>query len=161
MAKKQKNDDAQGSDFGTPEVQKQGGGITLGYTPEGGKIATLLEASHLAYLLNRGSISPKQALAGEYFFKDALIAGKVPYVRSCCDREIRSTGNNLSDIGVDAAISLEKAIMLLSSKEYDLIFRVVIKGEAVGAEGTKWREVKTNMQVLCGALDSLVKYYKI
>ncbi len=150
------------SDFGTIETQKQGGGVYKGYTADGGKVAVLLEGTHLAYLLKRGNISDKQALAGDYFFRDALIAGKVPFVKSSCDHEVRcNTNTDPFEMMIRASFNLEKALRLFSFDEYTLIHRVVIKGEAVGAQGTKWREARVNMQILCSALDSLVKFYGI
>lgn len=152
----------QESDFGTPETQSHGGGIRKGYTAENEKIAILLAGTHIAYLYNRGNINEQQAQAGDRFFSDALIAGKVPYSRSCCDRDIRcNTNDYFSERRIKSCLKLEEAMRLFTSKEYNVVFRVVIKGEAVGGIDTHWRRVKANMVELCSALDKLIKLYHI
>ena len=165
MVEKQRND---GSDFGTPETQKQGDGITLGYTQEGGKVAKLNGSQHFDLLRTRGTIDDKQWQAGEYLKIDAGYAHQFSYIKISDDRDVKCNTNEYAAEAVaDAKKRFDDIIALLDKtvingfSERDVVMRIVVTdGYLNDFTRNRWK-VRQIRQHLINGLDKLIKYYGV
>ncbi len=149
------------SDFGTPETQKQGGGVTKGYSTESGKVARVRHQCPFDIIYHRGHIDDKQFIAGDRLRTDGYISGKFPYVKSSADFSVK--GNRLDDpttAMINASECYKNALASLDRYEASIAHLIIME------EGyLKWisdRKLRLNaMTILRSALDTLVKHYRM
>lgn len=149
------------SDFGTPETQSQGGGVTKGYSTEGGKVVRVRHQTPLDQLLNMDKISDRQWEAAERFRQNAMTSGKFSYVKSSADFSVKG---NSKDDPVDWVIKASKnyngALAALSEEEKNIVIYVVLE-EGYIRWITERKLRHTAISILCRALDVLIKFYGI
>lgn len=151
----------QESDFGTPETQKQGGGITKGYTAEGGKVAKVNHQNPIDMLLNMGKIDDKQYKAAEILRQNAKTAGKFSFVKSSADFSVQGNKHDEpAEWVVMASQRYNNAISMLTNEEKSIVIYIVIEeGYIRWISNDKLR--RTAMPLLRQALDVLIKFYRI
>lgn len=151
----------QESDFGTIETQTQGGGITKGYTAEGGKVARVKHQSPVDILYHRHRIDDKQWVAAERLRHDAQASGKFAYVKSSADFSVKGNGNDDPAKWVlESSERYNNALSALSNEEKSIVLYVVIEEGYI-----KWiteRKLRhAAVDILRSALDILAKCYGV
>lgn len=151
----------QESDFGTPETQAQGGGVTKGYSTESGKVARVNHQSPIDILYHKKCIDDKQWAAAERLRQDAHVAGKFSYVKSSADFSIKG---NRDDEPAECVVRASKryvdAISILEHQERSILIYVVLEEGYI-----RWiteRKLRyTAVNILRSALDKLIKFYGV
>jgi hypothetical protein len=151
----------QESDFGTPETQKQGGGITKGYATEGGKVARVKHQSPIDVLYHRHRIDDRQWEGAERLRNDAQMSGKFSYVKSSADFSVKGNRDDEpAECVVRASKRYNDALSMLSNEEKSIVLYVVIE-EGIIKWISDYKLRQTAVGILCGALDKLVKFYGV
>lgn len=147
------------SDYGTPETQAQGGGITKGYTEENERVAHINSQNHFDTLYARGHIDDKQWQAGEYLRRDAYMAGQFAYVRSSADFSVRGNVPDEPAEFIYRAKEKFKDAMAQLDAGQTLAIEIIVLDDGYIPGG--WRRVKRGIQHLRAGLDVLVKVYGV
>lgn len=151
----------QESDFGTPETQYHGGGITKGYNAQNEKVGRVNKQAPVDVLYHRGCIGDRQWQAAEYLRRDAKASGKFAYVRSSADFSVSGTvTEEAAEFITDARARYNRAIGCLDRYEEAVVSLVVIEEGYI-----KWiteRKLRINgMGILRSGLDTLIKFYGV
>lgn len=150
----------QESDFGTPETNSQGGGITKGYSTESGKVAKLNHQNHFDWMLHRGVVSEKQWEAGERLRRDAYISGQFAYIKSSADFSVKGNiSSEPAEFVADAEVRYRAALKTLAIEELKMVNIYVIDDGYI-MEKNRRKQI-ANLTSLRHGLDTLIKYYKL
>lgn len=151
----------QESDFGTPETQKQGGGITKGYSTESGKVARVNHQAPVDVLCHRGNIDYKQWCGAERLRQDAQTSGKFSYVKSSADFSVKGNRDDEpAEWVTKASKRYNLALSCLDNEEKSIMLYVVIE-EGYIKHITERKLRNTAVDILQRALDKLVKFYGV
>lgn len=149
------------NDYGTEETRRHGGGVTVGYSTDGGKVAKVRHSSHIELLYDKGFIEWKQFNAGERLCGDAYFAGKMPGLKSNIDFTVYGNGRlNASEARTDAGDRVSVSMAMLDRDEFDVIFDVVIYDKCIKDLRT-WKLRRYGMTHLRHGLDKMIKFYRI
>lgn len=147
------------SDFGTDEVRDRMGGVIIGYTADGLKIARGKYQNRFDYLLHKTIISDKQHEAGERLRVDAYRSGKFAYVRSSADHSVRGNiPDSPAEFIIRARENFKAALGMMTAEEIKIVNVYVIDD---GYLEVKRAAREKNMMTLRSGLDALIKFYGI
>jgi hypothetical protein len=156
------------SDFGTPETQAQGGGITKGYTAEGEKVAKVNHQNGFDRLLAYSIITEQQHRAGEYFRRDAEKAHQFAYIKSSSDKDVKGNMTEYAAESIADAKRLYREIVSIldgtligGMSEQHVIQKIVIDDGYLTnftKNAGKLRKVRAHLH---NGLNKLIRHYRV